>query len=105
MLFMAPPNALRRLVRAAILRGSLHAAGLRKFVDSGKLAVPAAYGEGPVGLPCPPAAHTEPLPFGFGLAEVDGATFVVRPDGYVAAAHLSSAADAESWLREHLGEM
>jgi hypothetical protein len=101
MLFMAPPNRLRRLRRRAILGGSLHAGWPRRFVDSGKLAVPAVYGAGPVGLPCPPADLTEPLQHGFALAQVDGATLLVRPDGYVAA-ETSSAADAELWLAENL---
>jgi hypothetical protein len=71
-------------VRNAVLRGSLRAQWVRRFVDSGKLAVPAEYGPGPVGRLCPPAERTEPLEYGFSLAEVDGATYLVRPDGYVA---------------------
>jgi 2-polyprenyl-6-methoxyphenol hydroxylase-like FAD-dependent oxidoreductase len=84
MRFLAPPSAVRRLGRNAVLRGSLHARWLRRFVDSGKLAEPAEYGRGPVGRLCPPADRTEPLEHGFSLAEVGGKTYLVRPDGYVA---------------------
>jgi 2-polyprenyl-6-methoxyphenol hydroxylase-like FAD-dependent oxidoreductase len=38
MRFMAPPTALHRAWRNAILRGSLHVPRLRRFVNSGKLA-------------------------------------------------------------------
>ena len=38
MRFMAPPTPLHRAWRYAILRGSLHAPALRRFVNSGKLA-------------------------------------------------------------------
>jgi 2-polyprenyl-6-methoxyphenol hydroxylase-like FAD-dependent oxidoreductase len=38
MRFMAPPTALHRAWRYAILRGSLHVPHLRRFVNSGKLA-------------------------------------------------------------------
>jgi 2-polyprenyl-6-methoxyphenol hydroxylase-like FAD-dependent oxidoreductase len=37
MRFMAPPTALHRLWRSAILRGSLRVPQLRRFVNSGKL--------------------------------------------------------------------
>jgi 3-(3-hydroxy-phenyl)propionate hydroxylase len=97
MLFMAPPNAMRRLRRRAILGGSLHARWPRRFVDSGKLAVPAVYGAGPVGRLCPPGAATEPLEHGFTLAEIDGAVFLVRPDGYVVAEG-ASARDVAAYL-------
>ena len=40
MRFMAPPTALHRLWRNAILRGSLRAPQLRRFVNSGKLPTP-----------------------------------------------------------------
>lgn len=40
MRFMAPPTALHRLWRNAILRGSLHVPQLRRFVNSGKLPTP-----------------------------------------------------------------
>jgi len=38
MRFMAPPTALHRAWRNAILRGSLYIPPLRRFVNSGKLA-------------------------------------------------------------------
>ena len=40
MRFMAPPTALHRLWRSAILRGSLRVPQLRRFVNSGKLPTP-----------------------------------------------------------------
>ena len=46
MRFMAPPDGARRLLRDAILRGSLRSARIRAHVDSGKLATPAVYGDG-----------------------------------------------------------
>jgi 2-polyprenyl-6-methoxyphenol hydroxylase-like FAD-dependent oxidoreductase len=49
MRFMAPPTVLHRLLRNAILRGSLRSTRIRKLVNSGKLATPAVYG-GDAGL-------------------------------------------------------
>ncbi|MGH3080646.1 MAG: FAD-dependent monooxygenase, partial [Gaiellaceae bacterium] len=40
MRFMAPPTALHRLWRNAMLRGSLRVPQLRRFVNSGKLPTP-----------------------------------------------------------------
>lgn len=87
MRFMAPPTTLHRLSRSAIVRGSLHVPRLRRFVNSGKLAIPAVYpGEGPVGKPLPAAAETvEDADHGFGVAAHEGERLLVRPDGYVAA--------------------
>jgi 2-polyprenyl-6-methoxyphenol hydroxylase-like FAD-dependent oxidoreductase len=87
MRFMAPPTALHRLARNAILLGSLRAPRLRRFVNSGKLATPAAYpGEAPVGRPLPPEAETvDDAGHGFTVAAHEGERLLVRPDGYVAA--------------------
>jgi 2-polyprenyl-6-methoxyphenol hydroxylase-like FAD-dependent oxidoreductase len=87
MRFMAPPTALHRLARNAILRGSLRAPRLRRFVNSGKLATPAVYeGESPVGRPLPTGAETvDHAGHGFSVAAHDGGRLLVRPDGYVAA--------------------
>jgi len=48
MRFMVPHGPLRRLARDAILRGSLRARRLRRFVNSGRLAEPFAYGASPL---------------------------------------------------------
>jgi 2-polyprenyl-6-methoxyphenol hydroxylase-like FAD-dependent oxidoreductase len=87
MRFMAPPTALHRLARNAILRGSLRAPRLRRFVNSGKLATPAVYpGEAPVGRPLPSEAETvDHAGRGFTVAAHEGERLLVRPDGYVAA--------------------
>ncbi|MGH2996749.1 MAG: FAD-dependent monooxygenase, partial [Gaiellaceae bacterium] len=87
MRFMAPPTALHRLSRNAILRGSLRVPRLRRFVNSGKLAVPAVYeGDGLVGKPLPPEAETvDDAGHGFTVAALGGERLLVRPDGYVAA--------------------
>ncbi|MDP9436450.1 MAG: FAD-dependent monooxygenase, partial [Actinomycetota bacterium] len=47
MRFIAPATRARRLVRDATLRASVRVPSLRRRVDSGRLAEPAAYGEGP----------------------------------------------------------
>jgi 2-polyprenyl-6-methoxyphenol hydroxylase-like FAD-dependent oxidoreductase len=99
MRFMAPPTALHRAWRNAILRGSLRLPRLRRFVNSGKLATPAVYpGQGPVGKPARAAEETR--------REVDhGFTLVgdclVRPDGYVAA-QLNDDSELETALRSAL---
>jgi 2-polyprenyl-6-methoxyphenol hydroxylase-like FAD-dependent oxidoreductase len=87
MRFMAPPTALHRLARSAILRGSLRAPRLRRFVNSGKLATPAVYpGEAPVGRPLPPQAEIlDDAGHGFTVAAHEGERLLVRPDGYVSA--------------------
>ena len=86
MRFMAPPTRAHRLVRNLILRGSVHSRALRRRVDSGKLAEPARYaGEGPVGTLCPPKAVRGEAGRGFATASLGGRTYLVRPDGYVAA--------------------
>jgi 2-polyprenyl-6-methoxyphenol hydroxylase-like FAD-dependent oxidoreductase len=84
MRFMAPPTAVHRAVRNAVLRGSLRFPRLRRLVNSGRLAEPAVYAAaGLVGRPAP--ARAEPLRAGFGTVRHDGRLLLVRPDGYVAA--------------------
>ena len=91
MRFMAPPTAVHRLVRNAILRGSVRSLRVRRLVDSGKLATPAVYGDGSTLVGRPVAAVgariVDAAPAdGFGLAALDsGVRLLVRPDGYVAA--------------------
>ena len=101
MRFMAPPNAARRAVRNIVLRGSARAKPLRRFVDSGRLAEPAVYGgPPPVGRPVPPGTTLTPLEHGFAMAAIGGATWLVRPDGYVAG---RVDADPRRALRELIG--
>ena len=70
MRFMAPPTRTRRLVRNAILRGSVRVKPLRRLVNSGRLAERATYdGIGPY------VGNDEPR-----FVERDGVR--VRPDGY-----------------------
>lgn len=103
MRFMAPPTRARRLWRNAVLRGSVHAGLLRRRVDSGRLAVPAAYdGEPPVGRPCPARARRAPARLGFELATLGGRTYLVRPDGYVARP-VAGDASADEAVGEELG--
>jgi len=84
MRFMVPPTRAHRLWRNLVLRGSLRSRRWRARVNSGRLAVPATYdGEAPVGRPCPVRVREERL--GFGVATLDGADYLVRPDGYVCA--------------------
>jgi 3-(3-hydroxy-phenyl)propionate hydroxylase len=87
MRFMAPPSPLHRLYRNAVLRGSLRAPALRRFVNSGKLATPAVYaGDGPVGKPLAAGAEVvDDAGHGFTVAAHEGERLLVRPDGYVAA--------------------
>jgi 2-polyprenyl-6-methoxyphenol hydroxylase-like FAD-dependent oxidoreductase len=85
MRFMAPPTPLHRLVRDAILRGSLYSVALRRRVNSGRLAEPAVYpGGGPVGRQLPAAVVARPVALGFSVAQVGDGQVLVRPDGYVA---------------------
>jgi 2-polyprenyl-6-methoxyphenol hydroxylase-like FAD-dependent oxidoreductase len=91
MRFMAPPTRLHRLVRDAILRGSVRSGFLRRRVDSGRLAEAAVYDRDddpvlgrplPAGTPLDAAAAGVP---GFAVAHFGGETYLVRPDGYAAA--------------------
>ena len=101
MRFMAPPTTFHRLVRDAVLRGSVRSAVLRRRVNSGRLAEPAVYGEddGVIGHPAAVDAPTEPLAHGFFVAQLEGGDVLVRPDGYVAA---RVEADAEAALADLL---
>ena len=60
MSFMVPHGPLRRAARNAVLRGSLRVAGLRRLVNSGRLAEPSVYAASPVVAenPLPPGAAT-----------------------------------------------
>jgi 2-polyprenyl-6-methoxyphenol hydroxylase-like FAD-dependent oxidoreductase len=48
MRFMVPPTRLHRLLRGAVLRGSLRVAGLRRWVNSGRLSTPFVYAASPI---------------------------------------------------------
>jgi hypothetical protein len=60
---------------------------VRRFVNSGKLAEPAVYGdgEGPVGRLVPASAALREVEGRFALTELDSRHYLVRPDGYVVA--------------------
>jgi 2-polyprenyl-6-methoxyphenol hydroxylase-like FAD-dependent oxidoreductase len=87
MRFLAPPTRLHRALRTAILRASVRSRRVRRFVNSGKLAEPAVYGdsEGPVGRLVPASAALREVDGRFAVAELDGRHYLVRPDGYVVA--------------------
>jgi 2-polyprenyl-6-methoxyphenol hydroxylase-like FAD-dependent oxidoreductase len=87
MRFMAPPTRLHRALRNAILRASVRSRRVRRFVDSGKLAEPAVYGdgEGPVGRLVPRSAPMRDAGRHFTVATLGAEEYVVRPDGYVTA--------------------
>jgi 3-(3-hydroxy-phenyl)propionate hydroxylase len=98
MRFMAPPTRLHRALRNGILRASLHSRRLRRFVNSGKLAEPAVYGDdGPVGHLLPPSAQLRELDRHFAVATLESGDYLVRPDGYVAA-RLADGASVEDAL-------
>jgi 2-polyprenyl-6-methoxyphenol hydroxylase-like FAD-dependent oxidoreductase len=98
MRFMAPPTRLHRALRNGILRASLHSRRLRRFVNSGKLAEPAVYGDdGPVGRLVPPRARLRDLDRHFAVATLESGDYLVRPDGYVAA-RLADAASVDDAL-------
>jgi 3-(3-hydroxy-phenyl)propionate hydroxylase len=102
MRFMAPPTRLHRALRNGILRASLHSHRLRRFVDSGKLAEPAVYGDdGPVGRLIPPSAPLRELDRYFAIATLEDGDYLVRPDGYVAA-RLADGASVEDALAASL---
>jgi hypothetical protein len=86
MRFMAPPTRLHRVLRNAILRASVRSRRVRRFVNSGKLAEPAVYGdgEGRVGRLVPGSAPLREVDDHFTVATLDGVDYLVRPDGYVA---------------------
>ena len=106
MRFMAPPTPVHRLLRNAILRASVRVPRARRFVNSGKLAVPAVYGSGeaPLGRLVPEGVPLRELAGGFALADLDGRFYLVRPDAYVAAALDSTSTGAvESAIRSLIG--
>ena len=77
MRFMATPTPVRRLVRNAILRGSVRSRRLRARVDSGKLATPAVYSssqDGVIGHLAPGATDElrDVLAKGFAVLVVGG---------------------------------
>ena len=79
MRFMAPPTAAHRLLRNAILRGSVRSRRLRARVNSGRLAERAVYeGEPPVGT------YVGNDTTEFATTTIGGREYLVRPDGYVA---------------------
>jgi 3-(3-hydroxy-phenyl)propionate hydroxylase len=104
MRFMTPPTRLHRAVRNAILRASVRSRRVRRFVDSGKLAEPAVYGEGdaPVGRLVPSSVPLREAGRHFAVATLDGSAYLVRPDGYVAE-RLSSTRSAEDAVASVLG--
>lgn len=53
MRFMVPPTRAHRALRNVVLRGSLHARWLRRFVNSGKLSEPFVYRHSPIVQPVP----------------------------------------------------
>jgi hypothetical protein len=87
MRFMAPPTRLHRALRTAILRASVRSRRVRRFVNSGKLAEPAVYGDGDgnVGRLVPASAPLREVEDRFAVAELADGRYLVRPDGYVAA--------------------
>jgi 2-polyprenyl-6-methoxyphenol hydroxylase-like FAD-dependent oxidoreductase len=99
MRFLAPPTRLHRALRTAILRASVRSRRVRRFVNSGKLAEPAAYGdgEGPVGRLVPPSAPLREVDGRFAVATLEDGDYLIRPDGYVAA-RLTDEASVEDAL-------
>lgn len=79
MRFMAPPTVAHRLLRNAILSGSVRSRRLRARVNSGRLAEPAVYPGGP-----PVGTFVGNDTTEFATATIGGRDYVVRPDGYVA---------------------
>lgn len=61
MRFMVPPTLRARLVRNAILNGSIHSATLRRRVDSGRLSQPFTYAHSPIVTADPTATPDDPL--------------------------------------------
>jgi 2-polyprenyl-6-methoxyphenol hydroxylase-like FAD-dependent oxidoreductase len=86
MRFMTPPTRLHRAVRNSVLRASVRSRRARRFVNSGKLAEPAVYGGGDdaVGRLVPSSVPLREAGRHFSVAALDGAEYLVRPDGYVA---------------------
>ena len=59
MQFMVPRNRVRQTLRSALLRASVHAPAVRRFVNSGRLAEPYEYRSSPIVVPDP---HVEDRP-------------------------------------------
>jgi len=87
MRFMVPHGRARRMLRNAILRGSLRLARLRRLVNSGRLAQPFTYADSPIVVPSPENA---PVPAIGGVA----------PD---AACRRAENGQQAMWLRELMG--
>lgn len=104
MRFLAPPTRLHRALRTAILRASVRSRRVRRFVNSGKLAEPAVYGDGdgPVGRLVPASAAQRDVHAHFTVATLDGVDYLVRPDGYVAE-RLDETRSAEEAVASALG--
>jgi 2-polyprenyl-6-methoxyphenol hydroxylase-like FAD-dependent oxidoreductase len=104
MRFMTPPTRLHRAVRNAILRASVRSRRARRFVNSGKLAEPAVYGDGdgPVGRLMPSSVPFREAGRHFAVAALDGSKYLVRPDGYVAE-RLSSSRSVDDAVASVLG--
>jgi 2-polyprenyl-6-methoxyphenol hydroxylase-like FAD-dependent oxidoreductase len=91
MRFMAPPTRAHKLLRDAVLRGSVHSRAIRRLVNSGRLAEPAVYraqGSTRAGRMVPTNLPTDPVqaPYsGFRVARDRRGGLLIRPDGYVTA--------------------
>jgi 3-(3-hydroxy-phenyl)propionate hydroxylase len=72
MRFMVPPTRLHRLLRVAVLRGSLRLPALRRFVNSGKLSAPFVYSASPI---------VEPDTSARGAPAVAARPGAIAPDG------------------------
>jgi 2-polyprenyl-6-methoxyphenol hydroxylase-like FAD-dependent oxidoreductase len=83
MRFMVPATRLHRLVRNAVLRGSLRLPPLRRLVNSGKLSAPFVYADSPIvagATDAGPAAPTAAAAVRIGAIAPDGPC-VVADDG------------------------
>lgn len=108
MQFMVPPTRSRRLLRDAILHGSLRVPPLRRLVNSGRLAEPHRYAKSPLTLPETPA---DPAPVVRRWAHVrrsrgaEGARVgAVAPDARCAVAVEGKGGSRPTRLRSILGD-
>jgi 2-polyprenyl-6-methoxyphenol hydroxylase-like FAD-dependent oxidoreductase len=111
MRFMTPHTTPRRIARDSVLRASLLLPAMRRFVNSGKLAEPALYGQknSVVGAPVPSGCRQESrLAKGFTVMQTNNGTplkrLLVRPDGYVAADLSDETTDPERLVASMLGQ-